>query len=392
MVPRVNGVRRGVIAVLCIVLGPALGLLVGAPPAAATVTTLCKTYTGCTLLGMSDAGYGAANKTMYWRMYTGHNCTNYAAYRMIKAGMPNVRPWSGSGNATNWGVAMSSITNSTPTVGSIAWWKAGVKPAGSAGHVAYVEKVVSANEIIVSQDSWGGEFSWARVTRTSSGWPSGFIHFHDPAPVVPQQPTPTTPAPTTPPPTPTPPPPAPTTTPATPTLAKPSLRGTAKPGQSLEVQLPATPKGLTASVQWLRNDTPVRGATSRTYAVGAADVGARIRAEVRYAGSGFTTQTASTGATALIRVPAQVKVSTTPGRRHFSFTAGVTGYQGAPVDGRLQVRRHGHLLKTVRIHDGVAQGTVRRQRPGTRAYRFRAQLTSKTTRGVATTRVQVRRR
>ena len=47
---------------------------------------------------MSDAGYGAANATSYWRMYTGHNCTNYAAYRMVKSGMANVRPWSGRPN------------------------------------------------------------------------------------------------------------------------------------------------------------------------------------------------------------------------------------------------------------------------------------------------------
>ena len=53
--------------------------------------------------------------------------------------------------------------------GSVAWWKAGVYPAGSAGHVAYVEKVVSADEIIVSMDSWRGDFSWARITRASQG-------------------------------------------------------------------------------------------------------------------------------------------------------------------------------------------------------------------------------
>ena len=117
---------------------------------------------------MSDSGYGKANKTMYWRMYAGHNCTNYAAYRMVHSGLANSRPWTGSGNATNWGKAMSRITNATPAVGAVAWWRAGVKPAGSAGHVAYVERVVSANEIIVSMDSWHGDFSWARVTRTTA--------------------------------------------------------------------------------------------------------------------------------------------------------------------------------------------------------------------------------
>ena len=84
---------------------------------------------------------------MWWRMYSGHNCTNYAAYRMVHSGLPNTRPWTGSGNATNWGSAMSRITNSTPAVGSVAWWRAGVRPAGRSGHVAYVERVVSANEI-----------------------------------------------------------------------------------------------------------------------------------------------------------------------------------------------------------------------------------------------------
>ena len=29
---------------------------------------------------------------MYWRMYAGHNCTNYVAYRLIQTGMPDSRP------------------------------------------------------------------------------------------------------------------------------------------------------------------------------------------------------------------------------------------------------------------------------------------------------------
>ena len=71
------------------------------------------------------------------------------------------------------------ITDNVPAVGAVAWWKANTGPAGSAGHVAYVEKVVSADEIIVSQDSWGGDFSWAVITKASGNWPSGFVHFND---------------------------------------------------------------------------------------------------------------------------------------------------------------------------------------------------------------------
>ncbi|WP_408898694.1 CHAP domain-containing protein [Nocardioides sp. R1-1] len=160
-------------------------------PSAGT-TYLCSGYAACVQAGYSDAGYGAASGTMYWRMYAGHNCTNYAAYRMIKAGMPNVRPWSGEGNASEWGKFMSSITDQTPNVGAIAWWGKYANGAGSAGHVAYVERVVSADEIIVSEDSWGGTFHWRSITRASGRWPSGFIHFVDrpaPPPPTPQPPT-----------------------------------------------------------------------------------------------------------------------------------------------------------------------------------------------------------
>jgi surface antigen len=170
---------RTLVLVLCAAVVPAAAVVSVAQPAYATVTRLCYGYTSCANAGYSNAGYASANKTMYWRMFSGHNCTNYAAYRMVKSGLPNVRPWDGSGNATYWGTSMSSITDGTPRVGAVAWWRAGVYPAGSAGHVAYVERVISNDEIIVSQDSWGGDFSWARVTRESKGWPSGFVHFND---------------------------------------------------------------------------------------------------------------------------------------------------------------------------------------------------------------------
>ena len=142
-------------------------------PALAAGTHLCDGYRGCAQKGMGNGGYAAVNDRMYWRMYSGHNCTNYVAYRMIKSGLPNKRPWEGGGNATYWGGHMSRITDGTPRVGSVAWWK-----DGGPGHVAYVERVVSPSEIIISQDSWGGDFSWARVVKTSR-WPDGFIHFND---------------------------------------------------------------------------------------------------------------------------------------------------------------------------------------------------------------------
>ena len=155
-VPRVLRALCGLLALSVVA---CLGPVLTASPAAASVTILCKGYDGCKAQGMGHGGYKAASSSMYWRMYAGHNCTNYVAYRMVKSGLPNMRPWTGSGNAMYWGVSMPRITDAVPSVGAVAWWEANVKGAsGSAGHVAYVERVVSADEIIVSQDIWGGDF------------------------------------------------------------------------------------------------------------------------------------------------------------------------------------------------------------------------------------------
>jgi len=166
-------VRASAAIVLTLAFGASF-VLVDAPPASAAAATLCKGYEGCADYGMTNHGYAAKNKNMYWRMYGGHNCTNYAAYLMVKAGMSNVRPWSNAtGNAAGWGVGLKSKTNSTPGIGSIAWWK------GGTGHVAYVEAVISPTEIIISEDSWGGDFYWRVINKAQGGWPNGFIHLKD---------------------------------------------------------------------------------------------------------------------------------------------------------------------------------------------------------------------
>jgi len=151
------------------------GELVGGFTVAAS-SYLCTGYTSCAQRGYPHAGYQAVSRTQFWRMTGGHNCTNYAAYRMIRNGFSPTRPWSGTGNAYNWGPANVSRQSSTPVVGAVAWWRANVKGAGRLGHVAYVERVVNADQIIISEDNWGGNFHWRRVNR-SSGWPSGFLSF-----------------------------------------------------------------------------------------------------------------------------------------------------------------------------------------------------------------------
>ena len=177
-VSRARSVLRSTMSMaVAVVLGVGLSVAVAAPAQAevgAYSSVLCKGYSGCASYGMTSHGYDGVNKNSYWRMYGGHNCTNYAAYLMVKAGHKNVRPWTNAtGNAAGWGVGLKSKTNSTPTVGSIAWW------TGGSGHVAYVEAVLSPTEIVISEDSWGGDFYWRIITKANGGWPKGFIHIKD---------------------------------------------------------------------------------------------------------------------------------------------------------------------------------------------------------------------
>lgn len=250
-----------------------------APPAAAGYTTLCWGYASCAAKGMPSAGYATAGGTMYWRMYAGHNCTNYAAYRMIKNGLPNVRPWSGGGNAEYWGIFMSSITDATPTVGSVAWWRENAYPAGSSGHVAYVERVVSPTEIIVSQDSWGGDFSWARITKSDRGWPSGFIHFNDLK---------------------------------IRNTAAPTVSGLPKVGGVLTAAPGSwTPTDTTLRYQWLAAGVPISGATSPTLTLGTAQLGKVIRVRVTASRMGYADVVATSAATAAV-LPGQISNEVPP--------------------------------------------------------------------------------
>jgi surface antigen len=250
-----------------------------AAPASAGYTTLCWGYKGCASKGMTASGYASVNQKMYWRMYAGHNCTNYAAYRMVKSGMPNERPWSGSGNAENWGLAMSSITNQTPTVGSVAWWKQNVWPAGSAGHVAYVERVVSPTEIIVSQDSWGGDFSWARISKDGKGWPNGFVHFNDVKLT---------------------------------NTAVPTVTGIAKVGGQLTASTGSwSPSSVTLGYQWLADGAAIAGATLATYTPTTAELGKALRVRVTASKAGYPATSALSAATAAV-LPGEITNQVAP--------------------------------------------------------------------------------
>jgi surface antigen len=116
-----------------------------------------------------------------WNFYQGQ-CTSWVAYRLNQLnGIAFSNSFGGGGtwgNANNWGPhaqALGIAVNSTPAVGSVAWYS-----SGQFGHVAYVEQVNSPTSIVISEMNYDlGNGFWVHTITTSSGWPTAFIHIHD---------------------------------------------------------------------------------------------------------------------------------------------------------------------------------------------------------------------
>ena len=238
-----------------------MSLLAPVPAATAASTYLCTGYDGCRDRGYPHFGYKRAGDQMWWRMYSGHNCTNYVAYRLVKGGMSPERPWSGSGNASNWGPANPRITDDRPMVGAVAWWRANVPGAGSAGHVAYVERVVSRRKIVVSEDSWGGDFHWRTITKRGTGWPSGFVHFDDRAVEA---------------------------------TTRPAIQGAPVVGSPVRVDVGRWTPATKPAVQWLAAGKPITGATSPSFTPTPAQLRQRLAVKVTATARGFLPGSATT--------------------------------------------------------------------------------------------------
>ena len=231
------------------------------PPASAVSTYLCTGYNSCKDAGYSHFGYKGASDKMWWRMFSGHNCTNYVAYRLVKRGMSAARPWDSTGMAYNWGRANRSKTDGTPMVGSVAWWNANSGGVGSSGHVAYVQQVISNSKIVISEDSWSGDFHWRRITKGSGSWPSGFIHFRDERVAA---------------------------------KTRPAISGTPAVGRRLTVSSGTWSQAATYGYQWYADGKAISGATTSALTPTPALQGQRLTVRVQATKRGYTTGTSTT--------------------------------------------------------------------------------------------------
>ena len=162
----------------------ALGSLVAAAPAqAADFTVICNGWAACAKSGHSSYGYQGTYKSSYWSQQSGHNCTNYVAWRLTHNGRVTARV-PGTGNASEWATAVANhpgwgaTMSTTPWASTSAWWPAGAKPAGAEGQVAYVQTVETIDGktyVTVSEDNKGGAFRWIRVGGDQL--PHGYISF-----------------------------------------------------------------------------------------------------------------------------------------------------------------------------------------------------------------------
>lgn len=236
----------------------AAALVAVAPTPAVGATVLCS---GVSVKDVAkcDSGYAANMHFMHWRMYPGHNCTNYVAYRLKRDGVP--MPSYRLGNADTW--APNAKRNgvrvdSKPEVGAVGAWP-------GRRHIVYVDEV-GPNYLIISEDNWPGYYPKGmyrklKVFKGERGYPTQFIHFKGKSTI--NGPVPT-------------------------------VDGTPEVGETLTAKAGTwTPSGVSLKYQWLRDGFIIKGATDRSYTLTSNDVGNAMTISVTGSKSGFESRTAS---------------------------------------------------------------------------------------------------
>ena len=188
-----------------------------------------------------------------WNFYN-RECTSFVAWRLNNdVGLAFHNWYRGKhwGDAAIWrraaldsGVPVDGVASR----GAIAWWAQG-SPGSSSGHVAWVIGVTSSS-ITVEEYNYvtRGRYDQRTISRTSSKWPTAFIHLGKPTMK---------------------------------NTARPTVTGTPQVGVRLTAA-PGTwsPSGATYAYQWYAGGVAVSGATKRTFTPGAAQLGKQIRVKV----------------------------------------------------------------------------------------------------------------
>lgn len=108
------------------------------------------------------------------------NCTDFVAWKLdVSNGWYVGVPLGNAYEWKQWALARSYTVNTSPAVGSVAWWAA-APSNGNLGHVAWVESVNVTDIVVQEYNSPLGSGAFNRRTVAKNS-PQGFIHFHDQA-------------------------------------------------------------------------------------------------------------------------------------------------------------------------------------------------------------------
>jgi surface antigen len=270
----VSGLAAALVAALAVAL---------TPTAAHAETTLCS-GTSFSQTAACDPAWAVNMTFMHWRMYAGHNCTNYVAWRLSVDGVP--QPSYRLGNARDWAPRAKSHgvpVNSTPAVGAVGTWP-------GRNHVVYIDEV-RADSLLITEDSYSSKRYRKYISYPGErNYPTQFIHFRG----APGQ--------------------------ATITGATPVVTGKAVVGETLTAAAGTwSPAGVTLAYQWLRDGSIIGAATGSRYRLTTADVGRQISVAITGSKAGLLARTA--------------RSQPTPPVTAGSISAGQPAISGAAVEG-----------------------------------------------------------